>query len=139
MVAQLAAKLQADPNDVDGWLRLGRSYSVLGDAEKSADAYDHAAKLNPSDASIPLQEAEALLENRAPGTPVPPRAVALLHRVEASEPDQPEVLWYLGAAAAQDHRVEEAERYWQRLLPLLPADSADRKTVRDPHHALGAK
>lgn len=139
MVAQLAAKLAANPDDADGWLRLGRSYSVLGDAEKSAAAYDHATKLRPGDASIPLQEAEALLENRAQGAPVPPRAVELLHRVEATEPNQPEVLWYLGVAAAQDRRMDEAEGYWQRLLPLLPADSPDRKLVRQALDALGAK
>ena len=37
MVASLAAKLEADPNDRDGWLRLVRSQMVLG-------KYDQAAK-----------------------------------------------------------------------------------------------
>jgi cytochrome c-type biogenesis protein CcmH len=139
MVTQLAAKLEAQPNDVDGWLRLGRSYGVLGDAEKSAAAFEHAAKLKPDDASITLQEAQALLENRTPDAPLPPRAVELLHRIEATQPDQPEVLWYLGVAAAQDHRGDEAERYWQRLLPLLPADGPDQKLVREALDALKAK
>ena len=31
MVAQLAAKLVENPNDVDGWRLLGRSYMVLGE------------------------------------------------------------------------------------------------------------
>jgi cytochrome c-type biogenesis protein CcmH len=139
MVAALAAKLQANPNDADGWLRLGRSYGVMGDTGKSADAYDHAAKLRPDDATIPLQEAEALLASRAQGSPIPPRAIELLHRVEATLPNQPEVLWYLGVAAAQDHRLEEAEHYWQRLLPLLPADGTDRKMVGEALDALKGK
>jgi len=138
MVTQLAAKLAAQPDDVDGWLQLGRSYGVLGDAEKSAAAYDRAEKLRPGDVSIPLQEAEALLENQKPDTPVPPRAIELLHRVEVTQPDQPEVLWYLGAAAAQEHHVDEAERYWQRLLPQLPADGPDQKMVREALDSLKA-
>lgn len=32
MVAQLAAKLAANPNDADGWLRLGRAYAVLAES-----------------------------------------------------------------------------------------------------------
>jgi cytochrome c-type biogenesis protein CcmH len=32
MVANLAAKLKADPDNPEGWVRLVRSYAVLGDA-----------------------------------------------------------------------------------------------------------
>jgi cytochrome c-type biogenesis protein CcmH len=38
MVDGLAARLQDDPNNLDGWLRLIRSYSVLGDKDKAAEA-----------------------------------------------------------------------------------------------------
>jgi len=34
MVERLAARLQQDGSDVDGWVRLVRSYKVLGDAER---------------------------------------------------------------------------------------------------------
>lgn len=38
MVEQLADRLQASPNDLDGWLRLIRAYAVLGNKDKAADA-----------------------------------------------------------------------------------------------------
>ncbi|MFO1154735.1 MAG: c-type cytochrome biogenesis protein CcmI [Rhodospirillales bacterium] len=38
MVARLAERLAADPNDADGWLRLARAYDVLGEPGKAADA-----------------------------------------------------------------------------------------------------
>jgi cytochrome c-type biogenesis protein CcmH len=38
MVERLAARLQASPDDRDGWLRLARAYDVLGEAEKAAEA-----------------------------------------------------------------------------------------------------
>jgi cytochrome c-type biogenesis protein CcmH len=38
MVEGLASRLQEEPNNLDGWLRLIRSYSVLGDKEKAAEA-----------------------------------------------------------------------------------------------------
>ncbi len=139
MVEKIAAQLQANPNDADGWVRLGRSYGVLGDADKATDAFEHAVKLKPDDVSIPLQEARAILEARKPDAPVPPTVVALLHKVEAKQPDDPEVLWYLGAAAAQDDRFEDAKKYWQRLLPLLTADSDDQKMVQQALDTLPAK
>ena len=55
--------------------------------------------------------------------------VTLLKQVEAVSPDRPEVLWYLGVVAARNGRRDEAKRDWQRLLPLLPADGEDHKTV----------
>lgn len=38
MVTRLAARLKDEPNDVDGWLRLIRSYVVLGRGEDAAEA-----------------------------------------------------------------------------------------------------
>jgi cytochrome c-type biogenesis protein CcmH len=38
MVARLAERLQAYPDDADGWLRLARAYDVLGEPGKAADA-----------------------------------------------------------------------------------------------------
>jgi cytochrome c-type biogenesis protein CcmH len=129
MVAKLAAELQSRPDDFAGWMRLGRSYSVLGEADKAADAYEHAAKLKPDDAAIPLAAAEALLAGHKLEDPIPPRVVALLHRGEALDPKAPPALWYLGLAAVQTRHFDEARRYWERLRDVLPADSPDRQTV----------
>ena len=38
MVTRLATRLQEEPADVDGWLRLIRSYVVLGRTDAAADA-----------------------------------------------------------------------------------------------------
>lgn len=38
MVGQLAARLEAEPDDVEGWLRLIRSYVVLGRTDAAAQA-----------------------------------------------------------------------------------------------------
>ena len=39
MVDALAARLEQNGADVEGWLRLVRSYAVLGEAEKARDAF----------------------------------------------------------------------------------------------------
>jgi cytochrome c-type biogenesis protein CcmH len=123
MVAKLAAEQQADPSNLDGWLRLGRAYSVLHEPDKAADAFDKAAALKPNDVSIPLQEVGALLNGHAPTDKLPPRVIDLLKHVEASDPDQPLVLWYLGMAAAQDGEPDAARHYWSTLLTKVPPGS----------------
>jgi cytochrome c-type biogenesis protein CcmH len=48
MVGRLAERLKSEPNDLDGWLRLGRAYGVLGQRDDAIDAYEHADKLLPA-------------------------------------------------------------------------------------------
>jgi len=139
MVAQLAAQLKDKPGDREGWLRLARSYSVLGERDQSADAYEHAAKLDPTNVEIKLNEVDALLDGNALDQPIPDRVIALLHEVEAQSPQEPEVLWYLGLAAAQAKKPDEAASYWNRLLAALPAEAPERKTVTAALAALKGK
>jgi cytochrome c-type biogenesis protein CcmH len=138
MVAQLAARQEADPSNFDGWLRLGRAYVVLGEMDKADSAYGRAAALKPGDPNVPLAQAEALMQGLTPESPVPPRVVSLLHKVEAAEPNRPEVLWLLGMAAAQAHHRDEAEGYWRRLLAALPEGAEERKMVEGALNALTA-
>jgi cytochrome c-type biogenesis protein CcmH len=44
MVAMLAERLKADPNDALGWVRLMRAYTVLGETEKAKQALADARK-----------------------------------------------------------------------------------------------
>jgi cytochrome c-type biogenesis protein CcmH len=139
MVAKLAAKQDADPGNLDGWLRLGRAYAVLHQPDKAADAYDKAAKLRPEDVSIPLQEVRALLSDQAPADKLPPRVIGLLKQIEATAPDEPLVLWYLGMAAAQDGRIDEARGYWSKLLTKMPPGGEDTKMVQAGLDALSKR
>jgi cytochrome c-type biogenesis protein CcmH len=52
MVGNLAARLEKEPDDVEGWARLGRSYMVLNQPDKAREAYAHALKLKPDDAAL---------------------------------------------------------------------------------------
>ena len=136
MVAKLAAEQQSNPGNLDGWMRLGRAYAVLGERDKAADAYDHAVSLKPSDVGIRLQAIEGLLDGLQPSDPLPQPAVDLLHQVQLAAPDEPAVLWYLGIVAARDSHPDEARRYWARLLGKLPSGGEDAKMVKAAMDAL---
>jgi cytochrome c-type biogenesis protein CcmH len=130
MVAKLAARLQSEPNDVDGWMRLGRAYAVMGRMDAAADAYDKAAALRPDDAALRIQAAEGLMAGLKPEDPLPRSAVALLHEAEQKAPDEPALLWYLGVDAARGGRADVAKGYFSRLLARLPAGGDDAKMVQ---------
>jgi cytochrome c-type biogenesis protein CcmH len=74
MVAQLAARLEQHPDDVEGWSRLGRSYMVLGQPEKAREAYTRALKLRPDDAALKqaLADAGSAAAAKAAGPASPP-------------------------------------------------------------------
>ena len=45
MVERLATRLEAEPDDIDGWMRLGRAYRVLGETDLALNAYSRAKEL----------------------------------------------------------------------------------------------
>ncbi|MDE2517214.1 MAG: tetratricopeptide repeat protein, partial [Rhodospirillales bacterium] len=131
MVEQLAAKQAADPDNFDGWMRLGRAYAVLKEMDKAAAAYDKARTLRPDDITVPEAEAQALMTGYKPGDKLPPRAVELFKTVLAKDPERPAALWYLGLAAAMDGDKATARQHWTALHDLLPANSPERKMVEN--------
>lgn len=47
MVARLAARLEDEPDDLEGWLRLANAYRVLGNTDAARDALSRAEPLLP--------------------------------------------------------------------------------------------
>jgi cytochrome c-type biogenesis protein CcmH len=131
MVDRLASRLETTPDDFDGWQRLARSYRVLGEKRQAAAAAERAAALRPSSETL-LEAARAVFAAEGaedPRVKLPPSFVTLLQRVLSLDPDEPDALWYLGLAQAQENDPKGASEYWRRLAASLPEDSERRKTV----------
>ncbi len=135
MVARLAARLEENPEDAQGWRMLGRSYGVLGEPEKSAEAFGRAAELLPDDLAIQLDYATALLEASGAGVP-PQEAVTRLEKIVARDPSNPDALYYLGEVAQRQGDPAGAALYWRRLLAQMPEDSEDRAWLKARIEAL---
>jgi len=59
MVERLAGRLESEPEDVEGWRRLGQSYVVLGEVARAAEAYTKALALEPDHPETLLRAALA--------------------------------------------------------------------------------
>lgn len=130
MVDGLAEKLKQTPDDLEGWLRLARSYGVLNDAAKSRDAYGKAAALKPDDVEILSLYAEAIVKAAEPGQDMPPQLAAVSERLLTLKPDHGAALWFAGIARAQAGDAEGARLRWTRLLALLDPDSPQHADVK---------
>jgi cytochrome c-type biogenesis protein CcmH len=138
MVAGLAARLDREPNDLEGWKKLARSYRVLGEARKSADAYEKAAALAPSDLNLPLSEADALQASLPDDAPLAPEVTDLYRKIAERDPDQPQALWFLGQAEKQAGHNDAAAAHWRHLLSLVKSDGPEAEAVRQQLKAIGA-
>ena len=115
MVAGLEQRLQAEPEDAEGWAMLGRSYSVLGRHQEAAAAWSRANTANPevpqADWLVAEGEARALLAE--------PRDLSgsrgLFERALRADPQHPRALLYLGLAAAQGGDYDAALDAWLSL------------------------
>jgi len=70
MVSRLAARLQAQPDDPDGWARLVRAYGVLKDDKAKAAALDRARQLFAKRPDA-LAKIEAQAQGGAPAPSMP--------------------------------------------------------------------
>jgi cytochrome c-type biogenesis protein CcmH len=117
MVTKLEQHLKDEPNDLTGWLMMGRSYLALERAEDAVIAFEHAYSLGKNaDAALGLGEA---LSVRAGGD-IPPQASQLFEEAIALAPDNPKALFYGGFAAAIRGDTELARQRWQALKDLHP-------------------
>ncbi len=119
MVDGLAARLAADPGDVQGWRRLARSRRVLGEIDAAREAASRAAALAPDD----LEVLGELAELHAPTGPADALSEAFLNalrRILARRPDDVQALFFLGLDGARRGDAPAARGHWERLLAVLP-------------------
>lgn len=129
MVASLAAKLQANPDNPKGWAMLARSYKVMGRLDEAEQAYNKAtdAISNHPDLLVDFAELLALrAQNRMDGRPT-----ALIRQALAIDPEHPSALMMSGVAAYQRGDFDGAVQEWEKLLALLEPGSEDAKMTQE--------
>ncbi len=135
MVKRLQERLQENPEDVDGWVLLGRSMVMLKRYQEAAAAYGKAYELVGDVPEIMAQYAETLALTQ--GGRFQGRPLELLERAKKVDPKAPRVLWLLGVVAAQQGDSEKAVGIWNQLLAILPPESEATQMVKASIEQLG--
>jgi cytochrome c-type biogenesis protein CcmH len=129
MIAQLEAKMRANPNDPEGWRMLGWSYSAVGRSGDAAEAYARAAALNPKNADYPSAEGDALVA--AAQGQVTPAALAAFQTALKIDPNDPRSRYYVALYEDQQGKHDQAMADWIALIKSAPPGAGWVKQVRD--------
>ena len=138
MVERLAERLEQEPEDLEGWVRLSQSYRVLDRMEEARQAIDRAVALAPANVEALVQQANLILSASADGT-VPTEATAILRRALELEPDNAEALFFSGTAHAAAGNAAAARADWVRLLSQLDPGGSAHAQVQARIDALPAE
>lgn len=128
MVEKLQRRLEEDPNQVQGWVMLGRVHRATGQFEAAGQAYAKALALSRDD-DVAIERAEVLAQanqGRFEGEPWD-----IIQTVLRANPAQLSALLLAGSASYAEGRYEPALKYWQRARAQMPADAADLSALDD--------
>lgn len=128
-VAGLVAKLDADPNNPDGWALLGRAYQSMGQFAESRDALKRAHELLPDSHDLTVEYAQALAL-ATEGRRIAGEPRQMLETVLREDPGHQRALWLIGISDYQAGDFRAAIDAWNRLLPALPEGSDIAESVR---------
>ena len=121
-VTSLEQRLREEPDNLEGWLLLARSYRAMERFDDMLRATSSAMALAPGQPHVMVEHAEAVAL-AGPTRRLDGQARVLLEQALAIDPQQHKALWLIGIAELQQDNHLEAIVYWQRLRALLePGD-----------------
>ncbi|MGB5511177.1 MAG: hypothetical protein WBM87_05660 [Woeseiaceae bacterium] len=118
----LEARLQKDPDDINGWKMLGRSYMTMREHGKAVAAYEKAMEIEQGEVAQTQVDLALAILARDDARVIDGRSAALIEQALAIEPNNQPALFYSGTAAASRGDTELAASRWEILLGLNPPD-----------------
>ncbi|WGD56703.1 c-type cytochrome biogenesis protein CcmI [Bradyrhizobium sp. CB1650] len=128
LVVQVEQHLEKNPTDGRGWNVLAPVLERLGRYDDAVRAYRNVLTYNGESAERRSDLGEAL--SAAAGGVVTAEAKTEFERAHALNADDPKANYFLGLAAEQDGRKDDAVTIWRTLLAKTPADAPWRHLVQ---------
>lgn len=128
MVAGLAAKLEKEPENLQGWMMLARSYRAMGRLAEAEKAFERAEKFIENDAQLLADYADVAAANAQGDFAGKP--ARLIEKALKIDPDNLQALWLAGSAAFARADFARAVVHWERLVAQIPPESEDAKMLR---------
>lgn len=127
MVGRLAAKLEKEPANVEGWVILARTYYVMKRYADASRAFERAVALAPDVPELLADYADVL--GAAQGGNLAGKPTELINRALAVNPTYWKALALAGTAAFNVKDYKSAVMHWERLKANVPPDSSIAQTV----------
>lgn len=120
-VQRLAERMQAEPESVEGWALLGRSYAQMQRLEQARDAYAQAVARDGDDPQLLSDYAEALAMTQ--GRKLEGEPEELVQRALQIDPDHVKALALAGTAAMARRDYANAVKHWERARAKVPPNN----------------
>ncbi|WP_350282875.1 c-type cytochrome biogenesis protein CcmI [Nitrosomonas sp.] len=129
MVESLAARLKENPEDIEGWVMLGRSYAIMERFDDASATYAKLVQMVPDNPQFLSDYADmlAMINNGS----LLGKPAEMITRALAIDPNFPKALALAGTLEFEQDKFDQAIIYWERLLGAIPADSKLYKSVSD--------
>ncbi len=127
MTDKLVARLKEQPDDVEGWAMLARTYDVLqrhGDAVK---AYEKAISLRKDDPALLADYADSLAVNN--GGSLEGEPMKQLDKALKLDPKNLKALALVGTYAFNTKDYANAAKVWEKLVQVGPPDNVFVKQI----------
>ncbi|MDE2440076.1 MAG: c-type cytochrome biogenesis protein CcmI [Betaproteobacteria bacterium] len=129
MVAKLAERLKANPDDPKGWLMLARSYKSMGRYSEAADAFGKAGQFVDDNPDLLASYAETIA--MAEGKGLRGKPTQLIEKALKIDPKHAHSLFLAGAAAMESGDNKKGIAYWEALLPQVEPGSEIDQMLRN--------
>lgn len=136
LVAQVETHLEKNPTDGRGWEVLAPVLTKIGRFDDAVRAWRNAITYNGESASRRADLGEAMVA--AGGGVVTAEAKAEFDRAIALDPNEVKARYFVGLAAEQDGRKDDAASVWRAMLASAPADAPWRLLVQSALVRVGA-
>lgn len=133
LVVGLAQKLEKEPDNLQGWAMLARSYKMLGRNVEAEQAFVRAGAFLDNDAQLLAIYADLAATNangEFAGKPT-----QLIEKALRVDPQNAMALWLAGTAAFRGGQFDSAIRIWERLIQQVEPDSEDSRMLQESINA----
>lgn len=137
-IAQLEARVAAEPKDAKALMLLAQAYATTGRRSEMQSALTRAVAVNPNDADTYAEAAETWIAS-ADDRRIPDGAVSWLEKAVALNASHQRARWFLGIAQRQRGKDREAIETWEALLPIVDRSAGEAllSEVNDARTAIG--
>ncbi len=126
-LAQLTARLEKEPGNIEGWVILARTYYVMKRFPEATRAFEKAVALAPDVPDLLADYADTL--GAAQGGNLQGKPMELVQRALKIDPTHWKALALAGTAAFEQKDYRKAVEYWERLKPTIPPESDIARSI----------
>ncbi|RLA08189.1 MAG: c-type cytochrome biogenesis protein CcmI [Gammaproteobacteria bacterium] len=128
VLPQLIEKLKKNPENIEGWMMLSRTFMQLGKYEEAYKSYDKVHALIGDRADILIAKADAAAMAR--GGDMSGEVFELLKKAIKLEPNNQTALYLIALSYYDNKNYEQAIISWQKLIPLIENDKETISQIR---------